>query len=801
MAEEPTSTLTNKKLKSANRTSNRLTRATSTASAHLSKIMGRLGHSLAGASCVLAALLAASGSNLPKLMEYQAHTAFFRLRGQVSEIPKEIVILAIDDQSISVPEQYYKTDPLEVPHLEPLQNFPYKREAYAKVIDKLIAAGARAVALDIVFDTPSSYGLSDDRKLLQSLRRHGDKVALAALYENSQTHQGDFLQLRQPEEMFRQRPIAIGTANFPLEIDGKIHRLGSAFTSSLPKDDDLRTKVPDFAQATLSAAGVNFPKPKGDRIYYYGPNGSFDSIPFWHVFDPQNWNTYLQGGKYFKDKIVVIGATAKLPNDYHPVPISPSALESEEMSGVEIQANAIATLMEGRALVQVIPNPLLQGLFVLALVGGCTFLVYKTKGGVTRFFTSLALGGVWTSVSYFSFVHSSLIFPTAIPLVGICVVGISYLGTEVAKEMIRKTQMVKVFQKYANDRVVQEILSQQDDLKDLLEQRQMAISGKIIDARYKIAKVLGSGGFSETYVAEDTKRPGNPLCVVKQLKPANSKLEALEIARRLFNLEAQILEKLGMHGQIPQLLAYFEEDEEFYLIQEYILGHPLSQELSTGKRLPESIVIKILRDLLQTLVFVHDHGVIHRDIKPSNIIRRHSDQKLVLIDFGAVKQVTTQIMENADQSAFTIGIGTRGYAPPEQCIGRPQYSSDIYAVGMIGIKALTGIAPHEIERDGSCELKWTHRANVSPMLAEILTKMVLDDWKYRYQSASQALAALEDLDNSGKESPSSTQPTSSINNDFHEDSDTPTTPWSIVSEADTSSSGNSLNTVFNRGLS
>jgi CHASE2 domain-containing sensor protein/serine/threonine protein kinase len=800
MAEESTSTLTNKKLKSANRTSNRLTRATSTASAHLSKIMGRLGHSLAGASCVFAALLAASGSNLPKLMEFQAHTAFFRIRGQVSEIPKEIVILAIDDQSISVPEQYYKTDPLEVPHLEPLQNFPYKREAYAKVIDKLMAAGARAVALDIVFDTPSSYGPSDDRKLLASLRRHGDKVALAALYENSQTHQGDFLQLRQPEEMFRQRPIAIGTANFPLEIDGKIHRLGSAFTSSLPKDDDLRTKVPDFAQATLSAAGVNFPKPKGDRIYYYGSNGSFDSIPFWHVFDPQNWNTYLQGGKYFKDKIVVIGATAKLPNDYHPVPISPSALESEEMSGVEIQANAIATLMEGRTLVQVIPNPLLQGLFVLALVGGCTFIVYKIKGGVTRFFTSLALGGVWTSVSYFSFVHSSLIFPTAIPLVGICAVGISYLGTEVAKEMIRKTQMVKVFQKYANDRVVQEILSQQDDLKDLLEQRQMAISGKIIDARYKIAKVLGSGGFSETYVAEDTKRPGNPLCVVKQLKPANSKLEALEIARRLFNLEAQILEKLGMHGQIPQLLAYFEEDEEFYLIQEYILGHPLSQELSTGKRLPESIVIKILRDLLRTLVFVHDHGVIHRDIKPSNIIRRHSDQKLVLIDFGAVKQVTTQIMENADQSAFTIGIGTRGYAPPEQCIGRPQYSSDIYAVGMIGIKALTGIAPHEIERDASSELKWTHKANVSPMLAEILTKMVLDDWKYRYQSASQALAALEDLDNSRKEDPSSTQPTTSINNDFQEDSDTPTTPWSIVSEMDTSNSGNSFNTVFNKGL-
>jgi serine/threonine protein kinase len=182
----------------------------------------------------------------------------------------------------------------------------------------------------------------------------------------------------------------------------------------------------------------------------------------------------------------------------------------------------------------------------------------------------------------------------------------------------------------------------------------------------------------------------------------------------------------------------------------------------------------MLRDLLQTLAFVHDNGVIHRDIKPSNIMRR-DDGKLVLIDFGAVKEVTTQLLENAEQTAFTIGIGTKGYAPSEQCFGRPQYSSDIYAVGMIGIKALTGKHPHELDRDADGELKWLDKVNVSHALAEILNKMVLDDFKQRYQSASLALEALDEL--------RSFQETRYLSNTLSlENTDTPTTPWVEATE-------------------
>ncbi|MGI2908166.1 CHASE2 domain-containing protein [Tolypothrix sp. VBCCA 56010] len=766
MAEESKSTLPKNYVSAANRLSSKSTKTTATALARFSKQMTRLGHLLAGTSALSAALLSASGLGLTQLMESQALSTFYQMRGSVTP-PEDIVILAIDDQSTSTPGQYYQADPQQYAYFEPLQKFPYKREAYAQVIDKLMKAGARSVALDVIFDKANLEDTADDQKLQQSLQRYGDKVTLGALYESFETHQGKFWQLSQPQAQFRTGSVSIGSVNFPLEVDGKIHRLASEFPKLLAENEGFvpADKIPSFDEAVLGAANVKYPRPKGDRLYFYGA-GTFEHIPFWYVLDPENWNSYLQQGKIFKDKIVLIGATDKLSNDYHAVAAAPS---SEEMAGVEIHANAIATLMQGKAIAQAIKNPFLQGLFVLGLVGGCALIVTRSKRGIIRFFAMSALASIWGGISYSIFLYNQLILPTTVPMMAMGAIGLSYLGTEVAKEKLRKSQLVNILQKYASNHVAQEIISMEDDLQDLLLQREKAIAGKILDGRYKIVKVLGSGGFSETYIAEDTRRPQNPLCVVKQLKPGNTKSESLEIARRLFKSEAQTLEKLGTHPQIPQLLAYFEEDEEFYLIQEYIIGHPLNQELPAGRLIPETAVIEMLRDLLQTLAFVHDNGVIHRDIKPSNIMRR-DDGKLVLIDFGAVKEVTTQLLDNPEQTAFTIGIGTKGYAPSEQCFGRPQYSSDIYAVGMIGIKALTGKHPHELDRDECGELKWLDKANVSHALAEILSKMVLDDFKQRYQSASLALEALDELRSSKQRHYEAS--TLSL-----EDTDTPTTPW------------------------
>ena len=271
--------------------------------------------------------------------------------------------------------------------------------------------------------------------------------------------------------------------------------------------------------------------------------------------------------------------------------------------------------------------------------------------------------------------------------------------------------------------------------------------GKLLDRRYQVTQVLGAGGFGRTYLAQDTRRPGNPICVVKQLKPISSDPVFLETARRLFTSEAESLEQLGNHPQIPRLLAYFEEDQEFYLVQEFIEGHTLSQELQPGQRWEESRVIELLQEVLSVLEFVHGQGVIHRDIKPDNLIRRNSDHKLVLVDFGAVKQIRTQLATAAyGQASATVAVGTPGYMPSEQARGQPRPNSDIYALGIIGIQALTGLTPVQFQEDLSTgEIIWEQLVPVSRGLVAILTRMVRYHFKDRYQSATEALQALQQL--------------------------------------------------------
>ena len=270
--------------------------------------------------------------------------------------------------------------------------------------------------------------------------------------------------------------------------------------------------------------------------------------------------------------------------------------------------------------------------------------------------------------------------------------------------------------------------------------------GQTIGVRYKILKHLGSGGFGQTYLAEDAYIPDNALCVVKHLKPQASDPFTLQTSRRLFDSEARILNKLGNHAQIPRLLAHFEENQEFYLVQEFVEGHDLSQEIFIGQQYSEPEVLKLVWDILEVLTFVHQNHAIHRDLKPSNIMRRVQDGKLVLIDFGAVKQISTQIMSPPGQTQRSVAIGTRGFAAPELLCGKPHLASDIYGIGMIGIQALTGVFPLDLEFDlQTGEVAWRDRAVVSPALGDILDEMTRYDYRHRYQNTIAVMQALQPL--------------------------------------------------------
>jgi serine/threonine protein kinase, bacterial len=264
--------------------------------------------------------------------------------------------------------------------------------------------------------------------------------------------------------------------------------------------------------------------------------------------------------------------------------------------------------------------------------------------------------------------------------------------------------------------------------------------------RYQVIKPLGQGGFGATFLANDQGLPGEPSCVIKQLRPSGSAPHVLQMARELFEREAKTLGRIGNHPQVPRLLDYFEDHEQFYLVQEYISGDTLQEEVKLNGILSETGVKQFLSEILPLLQYIHDQKVIHRDIKPANLIRRAQDSRMVLIDFGAVKnQISQGAGSPSGQTALTAyAIGTPGFAPPEQMAMRPVYASDIYALGVTCIYLLTSKTPKDLDYNPNTgEIMWEQIVQVSDHLSNVLRKMLDVSVRNRYQSASEVLRALQ----------------------------------------------------------
>ena len=278
--------------------------------------------------------------------------------------------------------------------------------------------------------------------------------------------------------------------------------------------------------------------------------------------------------------------------------------------------------------------------------------------------------------------------------------------------------------------------------------------GILLRNRYRVLSLLGEGGFSKTYAAEDVDRLNAP-CVIKQFFPQVEGTGARLKAAKLFKEEAVHLYELGeKHLQIPKLLAYFQQGLSLCLVQEFIQGKTLLQELLT-QSFNEAEIIETLTDLCSVLEFVHAHNVIHRDIKPENIIRRQSDRKLVLIDFGGAKQLTQTSLARQATAIYTIG-----YAPSEQMAGFACQASDLYALGVTCVRMITKTLP---EQDGYGQIhdrlydamnaEWLWRKilsekgiKISEGLGNILDKLLKHLPKDRYQSAVEILKDLQDLE-------------------------------------------------------
>ncbi|MEH1964176.1 MAG: CHASE2 domain-containing serine/threonine-protein kinase [Nostoc sp.] len=482
-------------------------------------------------------------------------------------------------------------------------------------------------------------------------------------------------------------------------------------------------------------------------LNYRDPNSFADQVTLSQVLSGQ------VNPNLVKDRLVIIGTTAAnlapggFYTPYSALPDQPARMPALFIHA-QIASQLISTVLDGRSLIWYWPDwAELIWVWGWSLLGSILAWRWQNPLLLLVVVAITLLGLVGICVALFLQAGWVPLIPSALALVisSICVIAYTSYQNQWQTQVII-LQVEKQQEAIAQLNVLlEDKTALPDSYLDFLppiDSPEIKSGDLLLSGRYKISRTLGAGGFGRTYLAQDTQRPGNPICVVKKLMPARQDTRFLQVARRLFNSEAEILESLGKHHQIPELLAYFEDDQEFYLIQEYIEGHTLSEELPPGQNVQnESFVMEMLKQVLEVLEFIHQHRVIHRDIKPTNIIRCAQDNRLVLIDFGAVKLMQPPSSEQTELA--TVAIGTRGYAPPEQFAGHPRLCSDIYALGMIGIQAITGIPPQELHPDPETgNVMWRETVPVSEELAVILDKMVCYHFSDRYQSAA---AVLQDL--------------------------------------------------------
>jgi serine/threonine protein kinase len=269
----------------------------------------------------------------------------------------------------------------------------------------------------------------------------------------------------------------------------------------------------------------------------------------------------------------------------------------------------------------------------------------------------------------------------------------------------------------------------------------------LLDGRYRVVQVLSTEDGGQVYLAQDTRRPSQPQCIIQHVKPIAVEPEYQDAIRHLFVREAAILEKLADHDQIPQLLACFEDEEGFYLVQEFVSGCPLSLELQAEHSWDEHEIVQLLLECLEPLAFVHSQGIRHGNLTPENLVRRMQDGKFVLVGFDSVRQLHQSLLSLHGQAVLPPEIINQGYQAPEQLQGMPCLASDVYAVGVIAIQALTGTHPSLFEtgsKPGEFFWQSSLRTGNSPReeLISLLNRMVHSDCNQRYASANEALEAV-----------------------------------------------------------
>lgn len=420
-----------------------------------SRLFSQLGHGLMISSAVFGALALASQHPWIVRTEGYGQSVLWRLRGPI-EPPEDVVILAIDEYSLSQ-GSIYDGSPERYPHLAPIESWPWQRQAYALAIDRLLEAGARAVAVDVLFLDPSIYGLADDATLEATLAKWGDQVVLAALYDASPTDWGGFTTLLTP---VLNGVVHQGLINIAPDADGQVRLAPEAVLAQLRQQNDFVDTLPAFATATLQAAGDPNPHWPSEQLFFYGPGGTIPTIPFANVLEPENWERYRD---QFAGKIVILGPTAVSLQDIHHTPMD------NAMPGPEIHAQTVAAMLEGRTLNPLLDSALLRGMLSGLLIGGLGLgLGYRFRQPLPRLLGFGAAITLWGATAYLlAMGPPGQLIPLAIPVTCLGMGGVAYIATGAIGNQLEEQRLRRTLERYVSPAVAKEILSQPEDFTSL----------------------------------------------------------------------------------------------------------------------------------------------------------------------------------------------------------------------------------------------------------------------------------------------------------------------------------------------
>jgi len=444
--------------------------------------------------------------------------------------------------------------------------------------------------------------------------------------------------------------------------------------------------------------------------------------------------------KLIENKIVLIGVSAPSLKDVFLTPLSNQENYATLIPGVTIHAHMasqfLSSAIDGKRLIWGWREE--QELLWIYLWG--------VVGSVSAFLISRPLIMILSQISGIILIVASggIIFvfggwiPVVTPILTFVISAILLMGYNAYQAKQEQLDVQKqVVDQEKSIAVLQMLLQSQSEV-NVPSLVPTYDEGSVIVSRYQIVKRLGRKGLGNSYLATDLLLPGKPRCVVKRLNAYSKDPKILNIIEKLLETEAKIVEKIGKHDKIPDLLAYIQDNDKFFLIHEYMEGKNLIQELKEKGKYSEQEVLQMIEEVMDILSFIQQYNIVHRDIKLENVIRRKSDNSLVLIDFGGIKQVFN--LKNDGKNSM---VSNEGYASPEQLAGQPVMASDIYSVGMVAIHCLTGIFPGNLPRDPETGgIMWDKERYVSPITAQVIDKMTRYHFGDRYQNAQELIKEL-----------------------------------------------------------